>query len=176
MRHERIVLVILSYIIGFTTAFIGYGIPSSSNSADEVSKDSFAASALGAAKSKNTTLMENEKALYAVVDGKQKVVSGKLVDGITPGRGFHTAVPFRGVSPSGQYVYFCEQETEEQTECKEYIYDVDKHMVYRLNYESRKISASLSHTDFKWQEVNDIAEYADLVSISPAEPWKLVAR
>ncbi|MDC1205281.1 hypothetical protein N8083_00330 [Candidatus Pacebacteria bacterium] len=182
MRHEKVVLIVLSYIIGFTTAYIGFGLSNIDTPAynryigSDLASFSASTKAQEAYAGEPLSVIMNDRGMFVTQNGEEIVVSGKLQEGIVAGQGFHVAIPFYKVSPTGAYVYYCEQETAQPDSCQEYIYVVAEHSSHPLQISSNKLSAS-SHAsgNFAWTDT-DIATYDAFISESQSKPWKLIQK
>ena len=178
MKHEKIILVLLGYTIGFTTAFIGFAL--TDDKKHERKSEMYANKVL----QKNYNQLEGDSSvsvifddsgMYAVVDGNKKVVSGVLTETVPPGPGFHSEIPFYSVSPSGKYIYYCEQEQEADGTCSQYLYLINEHVIKPLKLNGESLSSSVADSGFTWTENGQLIsdEYS---SVSEAEPWKLVQK
>jgi hypothetical protein len=183
MRHEKIVLVILGYIIGFTTAYIGFYLQAKNVDYIDLDPVSFqeginpyVAGAVPnqARASELPTLLQDDTGFYFVTDGNKIVISGALYDGVTPGPGFHADIPVSKLSPSDDFVYYCEQETEAANTCNQYVYEVSSHTIYPLKYEGVTRTASLSDDSFSWT-TKDTLTNGELSSVSTQKPWTLTS-
>lgn len=177
MRNEKAVLVALSYVIGFTTAFIGFALTDTQTDhfalSGNVSDYVPTAASQKAHASEPLHIVFDETGMYADFDEKMVIISGKLHEGIAEGPGFHVEIPFYEVSPSGKYVYYCERETESDNVCNEYIYEANTHTSHTLQHDGQSFRSFLFTSNFDWTKV-DIATYDTLVSLSENQPWKLV--
>ncbi|MDA8596719.1 hypothetical protein N9L26_00075 [Candidatus Pacebacteria bacterium] len=185
MRNERVFIVVLSYIIGFTTAFIGFALTKSSDykdhhhDKDHMHSHNKRHSAKADYDSTTTSnrsveVVFDEAGMYAVVGEERVIVSGMLSDVVEPGPGFHVDVPFYSVSPSGNYVYYCEQQTQEAEDCSYYMYLIDEHVIKPLKLNGENLSSVVAQSGFEWTEQEELTA-PGYRSTSSATPWQLAA-
>lgn len=175
MRNEAVGILILAYIIGFNTAYIAFGLNQEGIDLSKPQPVVFSSAAVGLAVEQNlsaSAISFNNQGLFANVEDKSVVISGALSEDIEPGPGFHADVPFYEISPSGKFIYYCEQEVADSDICKEYVYVVAEHKSYPLDTGKIDNSAMVETTSqFRWL-ADDRAAYGDLlVSVSAQEPW-----
>lgn len=135
MRHERAIVLTLAYIIGFTTAYIAFGI--STDDAGErivrsASQSQNVASVMTAMPEPLITTDDvglDDRGLYVVLDGEEQFVSGILPEGAEPGAGYHVSIDVLSLANDGRLLYYCAQESFEQEGCTEYVYNVAKHSI-----------------------------------------------
>ena len=132
MRHERAIIVTLAYIIGFTSAFIAYGIhpntdPQPTNS--EVQNVAGIATAIPERLITQDDVILDSRGLFVIRDGEEYPVSAYLRSGVEPGPGYHVSIDSISLTNNGRRLYYCAQETIEEVGCTGYIYDVAKHTI-----------------------------------------------
>lgn len=136
MRHERAFLVALAYVIGFTTAFIAFGV-SSDTITDQISYTgsqnvAAVAATMTAVPEPIITTQDvglDERGLYVMRDGEEYFVSARLPQGSEPGAGYHVSIDRLTLTNDGRLLYYCAQEDFDQEGCTEYVYDVLDHSV-----------------------------------------------
>lgn len=178
MRHENIVLVVLSYIIGFTTAYIAFGIaPDITHQAaytpGHANEPEFSTDKNDAHDDSPIDIFITEDGMFADVAGSERVISGKLRDGVTTGPGFHVSIPRYEPSPEGEYVYYCEQQSSSENVCHEYLYLVQEHLIKPLKAQGEALTSSVSDSGFRWMREGVLAS-PQFISETPDTPWKLV--
>ena len=133
MRHERAILLVLAYVIGFTTSFIAFGVAEDSltDELSYVSSQNMAAVMTAVPDPIITTddVWLDSRGLYVVRDGEEYFVSGRLPAGAEPGPGYHVSIDRLSLSNDGRLLYYCAQEVFDQDPCTEYVYDVLDHSV-----------------------------------------------
>ena len=176
MINERAVIVALSYVIGFTTAFIAFGVTQQKSDYATANKltTSFSAETFEQAELIATSFeaFKNEDGFFVTVDGNEQIISARSTNEVGQ-PGFHFDVPYYEVSPTTQYVHYCEQMTEVPTECTHFIYVVDEHIVYPVTVErDGGLVSNISDMHTHWLDDGRL-EIGLFVSESVEEPWVL---
>lgn len=190
MKHQQAFLVILSYVIGFNTAFIAFGIADidATRSYQEIESTELAAtapvgnttettnvspspSAQGAAV--GMALKETELGLLLVSDVGERIISQRVEANASGMPGAHVAVHGVMISPDERFVHFCEQAVEVPTECNHYVYIVASHTVARVTADATPIRSDVATFATTWSDDGrlQINEYQ---SITVDQPWKMV--
>ncbi len=184
MRHEKIFIVLLAYIIGFTTAFIAYGLNytivddnvyaqiNTTPIADVQNTDPIvqvnntqSASAL--------TATLTEEGLFAVLNGKQRVISANVKDSASNEHGFHVAIATVEVSPDNRFIYFCEQRSLNANECHSYIYALETDSVHIVQTTADEDVVASTEKKVVW--LTDSRLIVDgYVSESNETPWNVM--
>jgi hypothetical protein len=161
-KHEKAVLVVISFIIGFTCGLITFGIndarqptlvyddvyvpmdetptaappldfegyeaPTGNPPSDEMDTDA------GDMPTSDEPVSYENGRLYAKVGEERFVLSLRSdvmevdnVEGFAT-QGLHQDLPAYSASPSGEYIYFCEQQTADP-ECTNFVFDTKAGMV-----------------------------------------------
>ncbi len=153
-RNERVIMVLAAYAIGFTTAFIAFGVtqiedkvqfvyvPAGDQMASVVSavgQDSLPA---------HEKLVANEVGL-TYKDGEiEELLSANIVrDGED---GFHAALIDYALSPDERFVYFCEQPLPASDACKPFVYDAAQKMVFPVLQNGERIALPLTQQSLTW--------------------------
>ena len=175
MINERAIIVALSYIIGFTTAFIGFGItPDKLQKADynRMTFDSVSDNFVRANLTATTfNTYQSEDGLFIEIDGDERIITARAT-GAGKGPGFHYDIPHYETSPNMQFIHYCEQSTEIPTECTHYIYVTDNHIVYPVEIGGEGVVSQISSLHTHW--LNDgRLEIGPFLSMSADEPWML---
>ena len=185
-RHEKVAIVLSAYIIGFTTAFIGFGIndvyevaptemvvveSSKLNQIDKAltEEDVITSVSLGddglyASTKENTFLLSAKKTSF----GASLVATQE-----TPGQ--HYAVEGAEVSRDGKFAYFCEQLSENNDTCDAYVYSLKENTLYKVSYDGVAYAPAIASHVSSWSE-EGLLHVNKGVSISKNEPWRLVSK
>ncbi|MCB9811872.1 hypothetical protein H6783_03080 [Candidatus Nomurabacteria bacterium] len=169
MKHEQATLVVLAYTIGFTTAFIAFGItttvPATQYQVESIVDSTQQATAITA------TLEERHDGLFMVLGDTERVIAAKAYDELENKEGFYNAIVSATVSPSGQYAYFCSQLSSDDNFCLNYIYDADTDTVHRVQTREGMHVASLnSDTALGWDKSGKLV-VGTRTSVTAGEPW-----
>lgn len=128
-NHQQALLVVLSYIIGFITAFIMFGLGDSGKVVVEKYSEQGPRGPYSIIEPKPRLLIENEEGLFIEVDGEQQIISAQTDSEIAE-MGFHISVIRSVMSPSLKYAYFCAQMVKDLDECQNFVYSVAEHKTY----------------------------------------------
>lgn len=180
-RHERVILVILSYVIGFVTAFIAYGL----NKVDQV------ITVIETGREKIEKVDENKSEVPVPVDAvyengrfyietpeRQILVSAQpaavgLSDDeiLKRPQGLHKNISVTEIEPTGEHVFFCEQQTEQEV-CRPFVYDVENVIVYRVMVDGEFIDLAINQAeDSVWD--NKKLKVSSYTSVDSEKPWRL---
>jgi len=195
-RHERAALVLASYVIGFTTAFILYANITSNDGtttiisvpATEVNTASVINAARPAAEPTNILPIEvvsSHTVAYAagrleVAKGENTVllsfnptVAGIDVDTADLTQGFHFGEVTYLVSPDNKFVFFCEQQDVTNSACLGFVYDIEAETIYPVVKNGAPVligATSLAAAEFTKFGLEIGANYSANVSV----PWVLI--
>ncbi len=176
-RHEKVAIVICAYIIGFTTAFIGFGVnslqkkevpyvPVQANATKEIQKNVV------------TSISFGDDGLYAVTPAGNILLSVNKsaleasVIGATRNSGYYFAIVDAEASRDGKFVYFCEQLMENDTTCDPYVYDLQGDILHKVSQNGEAISSDVKTHASAWDE-NGMLSLNGNQSVSNAKPWEL---
>ena len=191
-KHEKAVLVILSYVSGFTAGFIIFGMSalSSARPAESVIYHEPQATDISmntvdevAAPVELETPVPTEEVMYkdgrlmANINGASVLLSAQLatVDAETAktfaNQGVHQAIPKYQASDDANFVYYCEQHSEADS-CINFIYDVEKQIIQYVTVDGKKLvsNAETAQTAI-WN--NGLLTIGTATSINATAPWKL---
>jgi hypothetical protein len=197
-KHEKAVLVILSYVSGFTAGFIVFGIAQFSSLqsttmmsdpvmletesepvAMEVENYDLNDSVSQENTDQSRQVLYTDGRLMANVNGASVLLSAQLdtVDAATAAtfadQGVHEAIPNFATSEDGAFIYYCEQHSTQDL-CTNFIYNVDTGMIQYVTIDGQKAITSSATAKSAYFEGNTL-HLATAMSASPATPWKLVS-
>lgn len=188
-RHEKVAIIITSYVIGFTTAFIAFGLnqlilsnqiineplavvqPKQMNDTDAQVVDN---------RGKILSVSIGDDGLYAVTEAQSIFLSanknalGSTVIGSADTPGFHFAVLNAEVSPDGNYVYFCEQLSQSNTTCDPYVYALSDGALHVVKVNGVKLTPEILTHNSSWSGSNTLTVNGN-VSTDQQKPWVLGA-
>lgn len=149
-RNERSVLITVSYIIGFVTAFILF-----MNNSSEV-----------------TTLSES---LPSVTQTSNVINSQSVSTDITQSTdpSSYLKKPHALLSPDNKNIFFCETGDDLSDQCRAYVYSLDTDTAQRVYLDGQELVISKNVIrDVKWTDVG--LSIDNISSINPAQPWHLI--
>ena len=196
-KHEKAVLVVLSYVVGFTTGFIVFGLTqprplqSVSTQAEmetTVPEDIFVEPALeeisetpveAAAELPNTgeQVMYKDGQLIANVNGASVLLSAqmKTVDAETAvlfaNQGVHEVIPYFQASPDGAFIYYCEQHVASDT-CINFVYSVNEKVIQYVTVDDIKLDLAPEAAKTAYWSGSTL-HLGGAMSTNVAAPWKL---
>lgn len=189
-KHEKAVLIIVAYIIGFTSGFIAFGLsalyqsnanlaalptdftpqatpytpPTSNPPADSESDDVAVAS-------------YSDGKLYATIGAEKFVLS--ISDEVMPNdnvegfstQGIHIGLPAFSTSSDGRFIHFCEQKTAEDS-CMHFVFDATSNLIQFVAVDGTKLSTSLEEAEaVEWN--GNILSIGNYRSIDGNSPWEV---
>jgi hypothetical protein len=176
-RHEKVGLIIASYVIGFVTAFIAFGQAKMTAPEPivviqrEVERTTSVAEA-----SQPTTVGFNEDGLYAItpqgeriISANRNVLSASAVESLP---GYFYNIIDAEPSRDGSFVYFCEQLTEESESCDSYVYSVAADTLYRVTVDGEAYSPAIAGHNSMWGTQNELSINGAL-TMDLSHPWLL---
>ncbi len=183
-KHERITIVILSYVIGFSTAFIAFNFvnPGYINQSEgqPLAVAAPKANSLKIEKTEtiNASTLFEEKAdgLYALIDGSSRILSAQAISATDAAEGFHFKVLSTSASPDGKFIHYCAQALETDEVCKHYIYDLVNDATYRVEMPTgEQLTSEVTNVYAEWLP-DGILTTEKYVAASAASPWELFAK
>jgi len=198
-KHEKVVLVILAYLIGFTSALIAYGIkpipdyfpPETElelnnvlENTDFVDKQDIQSSTTVATNQSTDEFVtyhdgrlgvHSDNGDFLLSINKDLVDKELLVEFKDYGVHYSKFAPFHIVSADKQFIYFCEQHGDEDN-CSNFIFDVKSSVIQFVNNEKQKIVTSRSVAEKAYWQEDGTLVVGDFTSVSPDTPWKVVRR
>ena len=171
MRNEKAFIVVLAYIIGFTTAFIAYGVPTLETHQDKKSSSQKIAEQSGSI----VTAYVNETGLFAETQAGSVIISAKATEQSIQKDGWHYDIATASVSPNGRFVHYCEQSLEIPTECKHFVYVAENHTVHRVTRNGTQLVSDTNTVSNPWTNDNRL-QFGTSESNSSVNPWVLTAQ
>ena len=191
-KHEKAVLVILSYVSGFTAGFIIFGMSALSSARPVESViyevppptdvsinmvDEVAAPVEPEAPALTEEVLYKDGRLMANVNGASVLLSAQLatVDAETAktfaNQGVHQAIPKYQASDDANFVYYCEQHSEADS-CMNFVYDVENQLIQYVTVDGKKlVSNAVTAQTATWN--NNMLTIGTATSIDATAPWKL---
>ena len=140
-NHHQALIVFLSYVIGFITAFIMFGLGDEPKNIVQDYSEHRPTGPFTVVSPAPRLLEETEEGLLINLDGEQRIISAST-DSEVAEPGFHVAMIHSVMSPSLKYAYFCAQIEKDSEECQNFVYSVDEHKTYPVKDSAGNISTS----------------------------------
>jgi len=190
-KHEKAVLVILSYIVGLTSGFIAFGLTQGTptletndvvlqyevpvvNASETTQNDALATPPTTTAATQVTyqdgrlTVDKNDSVQVLSVERNRLNLEAASYFTI---QGTHSSELVYSVSPDTNYVYFCEQETKND-QCNSFVYDVQNETIhYVRSGDVKTVLTSAEARRVAW--VNESLVIGQNASPEAATPWLL---
>ena len=151
-RNERAVLVVLAYVIGFTTAYIAIthfqekGIEMRQASIESSNHLASAGPKTAAVPSNDVTIQYGNGELVVHSNGDSYLVSVEpSVIGLEATEyelGLHTDLPVYKLSPDGNWLHFCEVTTDPGY-CRHNLYDMNERVIRRVQVQGEHLVTSV---------------------------------
>lgn len=172
-KHENVIIVVLTYIIGFNTAFIAFGLEVNLYSA----KDSLSAAnnyqQASLANVASTKVVEREDGLYVVTDKGERILSAEVDESRAGQEGFHNTIVTAQVSPNGELIHYCAQAKAEDNFCFNYVYELKSDSIYRVQTGTGEHVASLTRASGDSWSGSRSLMIEGMVSVNDETPWRL---
>ena len=183
-RHEKVIIAVAAYIIGFVTALIAFGLhdegPEFVAIIEAERQGSQMAAVAGVVAERQPSVMDEHVAveqdsdgLHVYHHGQKRTISGKrtvLQLDDEPAVGFHADVHGAAVSPNDEYVYYCEQLSDDAEVCEPLVYSLTEDMIYRVRTNGDVLSLNVAAHDVAWTPGGRL-QSSSAVSTNVDQPW-----
>tara|TARA_B100000745_G_scaffold261530_2_gene185404 strand:+ start:1182 stop:1679 length:498 start_codon:yes stop_codon:yes gene_type:complete len=154
-RNERVVVLVVSYIIGFITAYVAFGITQLEKRMVYLPVDN-TASVIAALEQKNESpgvVAETKDGLVHIKNDEVRLLSAKMAaeDAILPD-GYYTSLADYSLSPTGSHVYFCEIPADDVNVCRPYLYSVANDTVYPIKIQGERVAFDAEEQNISWAD------------------------
>jgi hypothetical protein len=193
-RHEKAAVTVVSYLIGFVTAFILYANVSSPTQPNYVEPTMPGANVASVAVAPDAPVAEEPEVVSApelevtYVDGKLEVTVGDAtnllsfnpelteenVDTADLEQGYHYGDLKYLLSTDENFIFFCERHDPESSACSGFVYDIDADRIYPVIKDGEPVAISeRSVTDAIWTLFG--LKIGSHYSANPKVPWVLIS-
>lgn len=185
-RHEKAALVLASYVIGFTTAFILYAQITSNTETTFISvPQAMPAAAIEAVATEEVKEVAVE-GFVSYKDGRLTVTKGDTTtllsfnpeksdlraDTAAMSQGFHYSTPVYAVSGAEDYVFFCENQDVTTETCVGFVYSVETDTIHQVTKNGAPVLVSeASARGAAWSAAG--LTIGSNSSADVATPWEL---
>lgn len=174
MKHEKVMVLALSYVIGFVTAYIAFGLSGANYSGPQISfQNSAPVATEGDEAKKEIGATVKADGLYALLGDKERILSAQAIAATEPNLGYHHEIIATEVSPDGKYIYYCAQMTAESEKCYNFVYDIAADTIHtvRASQSEEQLQSVIEDLSAVWQ--NGRLSINGYLSINGFEPWKV---
>ena len=172
--YEKVGLVVLAYIIGFTASFIAFGVDDTSLHEDV----SFYSDTYVKPVKEIFTLaaVENDTGLFAVIDGNDRLIGANkasVIEGLYPEEtnGYYYDIHSVNISPDARFIYYCEQVSADEDVCDPLIYNVSADKLHRVKVSTLGGILDKFTSEGEWLADGKL-KIGDFVSPSSETPWQ----
>ncbi len=183
-RHEKVVIVVTSYVIGFTTAFIAFGMNqlymAENVLTTPITQTVVKTNIADTSTDKILSVTTDSEGLSAVTSKKSIILSAKKstldssVIGSTELPGYHVAIIDAEVSRDGSFVYFCEQLSTESDTCVAYVYELSSDILHKVSIDGTVYTPAVTEHTSSWSDAN-VLSVDGAFSVIASQPWFLVS-
>lgn len=174
-RNERVGILIASYVIGFITAYIAFGVIQLEDSVEFVYVPVHSTAAViesqVAPVVAETTLEETDLGLLLFKDGTETYLSARVSEDGTAD-GHYVALAEYSLSLDESYVYFCEVGDVESESCVPFVYSIEEDLVYPVTIDGDRVAFKAEGHAAIWTKEGQLLVDSYL-SKDPVQPWSL---
>jgi len=159
-RNERVYILLASYVIGFITAYIAFGVVQLEKSVQfvEVPSTNMASviASQQSAGASDTFLAIDKGGLVLIRDNQRTLLSATdaAASELTLQDGIHYAISDYLLSDDKSYAYFCELPTADAESCRPYTYSVDEGLVYPVLVDGQRVAFDAQEQKVSWSKGN----------------------
>lgn len=161
-RNERVAILLTSYVIGFVTAYIAFGVVQLENSMEfaQMPPQNMASviTARQPVEKAETFIAVDTEGLIIIKNNKRTLLSAtgdtSTSDFFTDGQ--HVTITDYSLSPDKAHVYFCELPAQDSDSCRPYIYSVADDIVYPFLINGERVAFEAKDQEVSWSENNEL--------------------
>jgi hypothetical protein len=179
-RHEKIAIVLASYVIGFTTAFIAFGVTKMGEKEVYPNNSSYIKVVSYKDVHKNISdIGTDDDGLYVTVGGYKRTISSyrsllpASVIESTELVGYAAAHFTPVVSNDGWSAFYCEQEEESSADCTPYVYSLFDDTIHTVRLNGEVAPLNIGQYTVSWTDENRLS-INGFASVSSDTPWLFV--
>lgn len=185
-RHEKTAIMLAAYVIGFTTAFIAFGINRLSDPANMQIETTQSTSLYTEEKGADANAEEitnigfNKDGLFAITSGYERLLSAdksvlgaNISNSVQDTPGFYYSIVDAEASRNGKFVYFCEQISADADNCDPYVYSLQDDSVHPIKLDGEAYKALIAEHESAWSESNHLV-LNKMTSVDNITPWVFV--
>lgn len=177
-EHREAIIVGLAYIIGFTTAFIAFGLDGTGKhkSKAKYHRELPVEQTVAERGEKQIGIAIREEGLYALLSDKDRIISAQGASLINAKPGWHHQVIKTEVSPNNSYIYYCVQLVSSSSDCANFVYEVEADVVHKVSRaDGEQVLSPIQGLVAGWTS-DGLLTINDFVSAARQMPWKVVGR
>jgi type II secretory pathway pseudopilin PulG len=163
-RNERVAILITSYVIGFMTAFIGFGVVQSDDSATlaqipaQNTASVIQAHQEAQVTESNIFLDVDTEGLFLTIDDERTLLSATVSEDSSGyfEDGAHVAISNYALSNDKTQVYFCELPSAGSGSCRPYIYSLTEEVVYPVLVNGERVAFDAAAHEVSWSPEGEL--------------------
>jgi hypothetical protein len=179
-RHEKALIIISAYVIGFITAFIAFGINKTASENEELVSFNLENAQAEQTLPEHNAISVNVGAdgLYLVTGERERLLSANRnalsanVQLSAAEPGFFYQIVDAEASRDGKYVYYCEQLTEEAANCDPYVYVIADDSLHRVKSDGQLLYPISASHESMWAGDSTLMVNG-FVALDADKPWEL---
>lgn len=183
-RHERAIIMVATYTIGFVSAYIAFGVGLDQNSL-AVDTTALSPSSLdqaikhaGIHEAAATIVADKEGLSLSTRDGdkllsvSKQILKEEGMDVSKPTPGIFEVIIDAELSRDSRFAYFCEQLQEGDQTCNPYVYSVEQDVLFPLKLNGDAFRPDIVTYKATWTE-DGLLNVNGHISVSSETPWVL---
>jgi hypothetical protein len=161
-RNERVGILVASYIIGFITAYIAFGVIQLEDSLEFVQVPTQnMASVIASQQVKSSTetyVAVDSVGLIIIKDNERTLLSatGDANQSDFFDEGEHVAISDYSLAPDKMHVYFCELPSQDADSCRPYIYSLVDSTVYPVLVKGERVAFEAKDHKASWSAESEL--------------------
>jgi len=162
-RNERVAILLASYLIGFITAYIAFGVVQLEDSVKfvQVPNQNMASviqARQEASSNENIFLAVDHDGLILIKDNERTLLSANVEEDIAVSfkDGAHVAISSYALSDDKKNVYFCELPSTDSDSCRPYIYSIQDDIVYPVTVDGERVAFAAVDHEVSWSEDGEL--------------------
>lgn len=177
-RNERVVILIASYLIGFITAYIAFGVVQLEDSVKFVyvpvtNTASVIESQPTAVTATETSIQITQEGLVVTEDGVETLLSARAQSDLSePVEGLYTELAHFSLAPAKDFVYFCEIPVASAVSCKPFVYSIADKIVYPVTLNGDRVAFDSEKAIVEWTADGQLL-IDEHFSPTATRPWEL---
>jgi hypothetical protein len=180
MKHERAGLILLSYLIGFTTAFIAYGMQQTdSSSMPTIATTDVTSQVATLAVTSNdmlsdvpSELYESEEGLMMQRSGETRLIAAGASFAPELGDDAYETIEAQALSRDGRYAFFCMTTPSVSDSCFPYVYDWEASGLRPVTVGGELGNFAVGDVNAAWSS-DGYLQVGRYLSVSSDTPWAL---
>ncbi len=154
-RNERVVILIISYVIGFITAYVAFGVIEISQSIDITHQSSTVINTQHQDNVTDVFVKKNTYGLFVIKDNEYILLSVTDAENASI-EGAHVDIIQYLLSPDKTQIYFCELPYIDSSTCRPYIYSINDAIVRPVLLSGERVDFRVLNHSVSWSQYNEL--------------------